>query len=130
METLPNDYATQGADLLTLYGIGSCDACRKARKWLNDESHDYGFHDLRNDGLDIQTLERWAARISWQKLLNTRSLTWRKIPEIERADMSRNKAIASMIKHPTLMKRPVLECNEFIEVGFSTNHYVKIFAQM
>jgi len=116
--------------LLKLYGLGSCDTCRKARKWLSEQSREYEFHDLREDGLDIQMLEKWADRISWKKLLNTRSLTWRKIPEVDRADINRSKAIASMIEHPTLVKRPVLECSEFIAVGFSPEHYRNIFMQL
>ena len=113
--------------MLKIYGIGSCDTCRKARNWLNDQSQEYEFHDLRDNGLDIDMLERWATRLSWQELLNTRSLTWRKLPEVDRADMTRTKALESMIEHPTLVKRPVLECDEFIAVGFSPENYEKIF---
>ncbi len=118
------------ANLLTLYGIGSCDTCRKARKWLTEQSYNYDFHDLRDDGLDIQLLEQWARRIDWEKLLNTRSLTWRKMPEVDRADMTRDKALASMIEQPTLVKRPVLECSRFIAVGFSPENYRNIFMQV
>ncbi len=115
--------------MLTLYGIGSCDTCRKAKKWLEAESYDYEFHDLRDDGIDIKMLERWARRISWEKLLNTRSLTWRKLPEVDRAEMSKDKALSSMLDQPTLVKRPVLECSQFIAVGFSPENYKNIFAQ-
>ena len=79
---------------LTLYGIGSCDRCRGAKKWLTDQSHDYDFHDLRDDGLDIQMLERWTKRITWQKLLNTRSLTWRASPAISLLRTDRIRSIA------------------------------------
>ncbi len=116
-------------DPLTLYGIGSCDTCRKAKKWLEAQSYNYEFHDLRDDGIDIKMLERWARRISWEELLNTRSLTWRKLPEVDRADMSKDKALSSMLDHPTLVKRPVLECSQFIAVGFSPDNYKNIFAQ-
>ena len=119
-----------GTHSLTLYGIGSCDTCRKARAWLTAQSYDYVFHDLRDDGLDIDMLERWAKRIDWEKLLNTRSLTWRKLPEVDRADMSQDNALASMLEHPTLVKRPVLECREFIAVGFSPKNYQAIFMQL
>lgn len=111
----------------TLYGIGSCDSCRKARKWLDENNFEYGYHDIRIDGLDIQMLERWSSRIDWKKLLNTRSLTWRKIPETDRGDLTKNKALAMMIQHPTLVKRPVLECDEFIALGFSPHNYDEIF---
>ncbi len=116
-------------DLLTLYGIGSCDTCRKAKNWLEAQSYDYEFHDLRDDGIDIEMLERWANRISWEKLINTRSLTWRKLPEVDRADMSKDTALSSMLDQPTLVKRPVLECSQFIAVGFSPDNYKNIFTQ-
>jgi arsenate reductase len=114
----------------TLYGLKSCDTCRKARKWLLEASYDHEFHDLREDGLDIQMLEQWSERISWTKLLNTRSVTWRKLPEVDRASMTQDKAITSMLEHPTLVKRPVLVCPEFISVGFSPENYKKMFAEM
>ena len=113
--------------MLTIYGIPSCDTCRKARKWLTEHAKEHKFHDLREDGLDIQMLDRWARTIDWQKLLNTRSLTWRKIPEVDRAGMTMNRALALMIEQPTLVKRPVLECDEFIAVGFTPANYERIF---
>jgi arsenate reductase-like glutaredoxin family protein len=67
--------------------------------------------------------------MSWETLLNTRSLTWRKIPEVDRADMNRSKALAAMVEHPTLVKRPVLACADFIAVGFSPAHYSEVFAR-
>ena len=65
--------------VLTVYGIKSCDTCRKARKYLDDRKIEHTFHDIRDDGLNIQMLERWSGRISWETLLNKQSLTWRKI---------------------------------------------------
>jgi len=118
----------KGINVRTLYGIASCDSCRKARKWLDENGISYQYHDIRIDGLDIQMLERWSSRIDWQKLLNTRSLTWRRIPEMDRGDLSRDKALALMMQHQTLVKRPVLECDGFIALGFSPQNYDKIFA--
>tara|TARA_R110000782_G_scaffold127996_3_gene219635 strand:- start:341 stop:694 length:354 start_codon:yes stop_codon:yes gene_type:complete len=105
--------------MLTVYGIKSCDTCRKARTYFAQHDIDFRFHDVRDDGLDIQMLERWSARIDWTKLLNKQSLTWRKIPEVDRSDMTESKAFALMIENPTLVKRPVLEADEFFAVGFS-----------
>ena len=109
--------------VLTVYGIKSCDTCRIARKFLTSKNIDYRFHDLRDDGLDIQMLERWVDRIGWQMLLNKKSLTWRKIPEVDRAAMSRDRAMAAMIDRPTLIKRPVLEADTFMAVGFSEKRF-------
>lgn len=109
--------------MLTVYGIKSCDTCRKARKYLERHNIEFRFHDLRDDGLDIQMLERWTQRMGWERLLNKQSLTWRKIPEVDRHDMTRDKALAAMIDGPTLVKRPVIETDSFIAVGFSEKRF-------
>jgi len=114
--------------MLTIYGIKSCDTCRNARKYLAEQDIEFRFHDVRDDGLDIQMLERWAARIDWEKLLNRRSISWRKIPEVDRNEMDRNRAFALMIERPTLLKRPVLEAEKFLAVGFSEKRFAEFWA--
>lgn len=109
--------------MLTVYGIKSCDTCRKARKYFAENDIEYTFHDVRDDGLDIQMLERWSGRIDWTKLLNKQSLTWRKVPEVDRNGITESKAFALMIENPTLVKRPVLESDVFIAVGFSEKRF-------
>ncbi len=109
--------------MLTVYGIKSCDTCRKARKYLAENDIEFRFHDVRDDGLDIQMLERWGARIDWEKLLNRQSLTWRKIPEVDRNGMTKDRAFALMLDQPTLVKRPVLESEQFMAVGFSEKRF-------
>ncbi|MDX1405708.1 MAG: arsenate reductase [Woeseiaceae bacterium] len=109
--------------MLTLYGIPSCDACRNARKWLTDHGMEHRFHDLRADGLDTSMLERWSRALEWQDLLNRRSVTWRKVPEVDRASLDSNKAISLMLDQPTLVKRPVLETDDVVVVGFSPDTY-------
>jgi arsenate reductase len=105
--------------MTTLFGLKSCDSCRKAERWLRDHGVEYTFHDVRNDGVSVQLLEHWADALGWESLLNKRSLTWRRIPEVDREPLGRNKAIAMMLEHPTLIRRPVLETRLAIAVGFS-----------
>mgnify|MGYP001813871136 CR=1 FL=1 len=120
---------TKDSAMLTVYGIKSCDTCRRAKKFLQDRDIEFRFHDLREDGLDIQMLERWAARIDWERLLNRKSLTWRKIPEADRNDMTKDRAFALMLDRPTLVKRPVLEHPSFFAVGFSEKRFVDFLAK-
>lgn len=115
--------------MLTIFGIKSCDTCRKARKYLAEHDIEFRFHDVRDDGLDIQMLERWSSRLDWEKLLNRKSLTWRKIPEVDRAGMTKEKAFALMIDQPTLLKRPVLESLHFTAVGFSEKRFGDFWAK-
>ncbi len=115
--------------MLTVYGIHSCDTCRRARNYLTEKGIEFTFHDLRADGLDIQMLERWTDRIGWERLLNKRSLSWRKVPEADRDDMNRDKAIAAMLDQPTLVKRPVFEHNTYMAIGFSEKRFGEFLKQ-
>ena len=111
--------------MLTVYGIRSCDTCRRAMKYLDEHDIEHVFHDVRENGLDIQMLERWSARIHWERLLNRKSLTWRKIPEADRTDITKERAFAAMLDQPTLVKRPVLEDPSFFAVGFSEQRFAE-----
>jgi arsenate reductase len=111
--------------LITIYGIPNCDSCRKARKWLDENSITHEFHDIRVDGLDLKALYRWASQVGWEKLLNTRSQTWRNIAQSDREGIDEGRALALMYEQPTLIKRPVFESANIVLVGFSADEYRK-----
>lgn len=109
--------------MLVVYGIKSCDTCRRALKFLDKRGIEHRFHDVRDDGLSIQMLERWADEIEWDKLVNRKSLTWRKIPEADRDGLTRSRALALLLENPTLLKRPVFEADGFFALGYSEKRF-------
>lgn len=115
--------------MLTLYGIAGCDTCRKARKFLDTHRIEHRFHDVREQGLTIQQLESWAKRVGWEKLINKRSLTWRKVSEADRSDLSHAGALALILDQPTLLKRPVIEGNDYLAVGFSESRFATFLSE-
>lgn len=84
---------------MKVYGIKTCDTCRKAVKAL-----DATLHDIREAPLSEEDLARFLETFG-EKLVNTRSTTWRGLSEAERAGRPEDLLRA----HPTLMKRPVIE---------------------
>jgi Spx/MgsR family transcriptional regulator len=105
---------------LHIYGIKTCDSCRKMLKWLDGQGKDYRWHDFRTDEVDIERLGRWIASIGSDRLVNRRSTTWRKLSEAEReAAADPDQVIALLLEHPTLIKRPVVEQDERILLGFN-----------
>ncbi len=106
--------------MITLYGIGSCDTCRKARKWLEQSGRAYRWHDLRVDGIDEPTLGQWIDALGPQALVNRRSTTWRGLEDAERERaMDVDAAPGLLASHPTLIKRPVFDLGEQVLVGFN-----------
>jgi len=116
--------------VLKIYGIPNCDTCRSARKWLNENNIEHVFHDVRVDGVEIQMLERWASKVDWVTLLNTRSTTWRNLPAKKRDDVTKARAMALMLESPTLIKRPIFEDSKFFAVGFSASRSEQLLAKL
>ncbi|WP_376696284.1 Spx/MgsR family RNA polymerase-binding regulatory protein [Wenzhouxiangella sp. EGI_FJ10305] len=106
--------------MIDVYGIGNCDACRRACKWLEQSGRAYRWHDLRTDGIDESTLRGWIDAVGLEKLVNRRSTTWRSLDENDRARaLDGGAAPALLLRHPTLIKRPVFELAEAVMVGFT-----------
>jgi len=105
---------------MDIYGIRTCDTCRKALKWLAEAGYEAHWHDLREDGIDRTKLERWLAAHGPEGLVNRRSATWRGLGESERERaMDPARAAELLVEHPTLVKRPVIELKGRILVGFN-----------
>ncbi len=113
--------------MTTLYGIKNCDTIRKARKWLTAHEIDYRFHDVRSDGIDCERIEKWVDAAGWETVLNRRGTTWRQLIDDEKSAVSRDNVVALLMQHPAMIKRPVLETDTTIEVGFSEARYRQIF---
>jgi arsenate reductase len=114
-----------------LYGIRNCDTVKKARAWLDAKAVDVDFHDFRSAGVSPELLASWLARTGWQtlfnRLVNRRGLTWKKLPEIRRQQVvDAQSAIALMLESPTVIKRPVLVAGSKLLVGFDTEEYASL----
>lgn len=91
-----------------MYGIKNCDTIKKARAWLEARGVAYAFHDYKSAGIDRARLEGWCREVGWEPLFNRAGTTFRKLPESDKADLTEAKALALMLAHPSLIKRPVL----------------------
>ena len=111
-----------------MYGIKNCDTIKKARKWLEDAGVDYQFHDLRKNGLTADKLTAWAQAVGWETLLNKRGTTWRQLPNDTKSQIDEASAKAVMLDNPAIIKRPVLEVNGAVKVGFSAVEYTHLFS--
>ena len=110
----------------TLYGIPNCDTVKKARTWLGANEVAYAFHDYKKAGIDEARLRRWSAEAGWEKLLNRSGTTFRKLPEADKAGLDEDKAIALMLAQPSMIKRPVLDADGKLYVGFKPETYAEL----
>jgi len=113
---------------VTVYGIENCDHVRRARHWLRARGIEFRFHDFRRDGLAQDCLQRWLSHVPWDSLLNRRGQTWRRLDaERRRAIVDQASAVEAMLAEPTLIRRPVVEVDERLLIGFSEAAFESAF---
>ncbi len=108
---------------VTIYGIKNCDTMKKARSWLDEHGVAYRFHDYKTEGLDATLLAGWVKELGWEVLLNRAGTTFRALPDAEKQDLDAKKAQALMLAQPSMVKRPVLDVNGRLTVGFKPEIY-------
>ena len=106
-----------------VYGIKNCDTMKKAPAWLDSNGVLYAFHDYKISGINQETVERWVNAVGWETLLNRAGTTYRKLPEQQKSNLTRARAIELMLEQPSMIKRPVLERGNTLLVGFSPDRY-------
>lgn len=94
---------------MKLYGLKNCDTCRKAQKALPGAA----FVDVRDVGVPSELMAAAYARFG-DRLMNTRSTTWRGLSESDRA----RPALDLLADHPALMKRPLIVDGEGMWLGW------------
>lgn len=104
--------------MITIYTLKNCDTCKKALKWLDENNVAHRNHDIRADGLPLETIKDIVSSLGWETAVNRRSTTWRGLSESEKADIDDAKAIALIEANPTLMKRPVFDTGDSMFAGF------------
>ena len=115
--------------MIRLYGLDTCDTCRKARNWLKRAEVDHEFIDYRAQRVDATTLKDWAGQLGgWDKLVNKASTTWRSLPEARKSPGSDPEWTLLVKEHPALVKRPVVVTPDgSVSVGFSDNDFKRRF---
>ncbi|PZU61395.1 MAG: ArsC family reductase [Brevundimonas sp.] len=109
--------------MITMYGIPNCDTVKKARVWLDQHGVDYAFHDYKKAGADRAKLEQWVDEHGWETVLNRAGTTFKKLPDADKTDLDRDKAVALMLTQPSMIKRPVLDLGDRRLVGFKPEAY-------
>jgi arsenate reductase (glutaredoxin) len=110
--------------MLTLYGLSNCDTVKKASTFLKKHGKEFLFHDFKKSGLSIDKLEEWMLQVSLDKLINKKSTTYRNLSDAQKQDLeSPISAVGIVLALPSIIKRPILEDQKIIAIGFKEPEY-------
>lgn len=98
---------------------------KKAFDILSELGLEYQFHDYKKQGIDDATLQSWLSKAGAELILNKKGTTWRKLNEQEQqyALANETQLIETLKTHTSLIKRPVLETETGLMVGFNESQY-------
>ena len=119
------------SDSPVLYGLKTCDTCRKARKWLDRFDIAYRFVDYRVEPVPADTLKAWAGEVGgWEKLVNKSSTTWRNLLPQRKSPGSDTEWTLLIKEYPALVRRPVVVLPDGrISLGFKDNLFKQLFGK-
>jgi len=116
----------KGFQMIIIYGIPNCDTMKKARRWLEANVVEYDFHDYKKRGVPEKNLKTWVQKAGWETILNKRGTTWRKLDDELKHTIDNESAIKVMLDNPSIIKRPVLESNQLLLIGFKEDEYKQL----
>lgn len=98
---------------MKVFGLKNCDTVRKAMRELKAAGFAPELVDVRVEPLQRAELERFLLAFG-ERLVNRASTTWRGLSETER-----NRGLVELLSaHPALMKRPVIEADSRLTLGW------------
>ncbi|PMG45437.1 arsenate reductase [Vibrio lentus] len=113
---------------ITMFGIPNCDTIKKAKKWLEAEGIEFEFHDYRKQGITEELVASFCSELGWELVLNKRGTTYRQLTQEQKDTLTEEKAVALLVEQPAMIKRPILNVDGKLHIGFKADQYAAIFA--
>lgn len=98
-----------------------CTTCKKAQKWLDDNSVDYTLRDIKSDNPTYEELKEWynLSGLPLKKFFNTSGLLYKSMNLKEKlSEMSEEDMLKLLSTDGMLVKRPILVVGDNVLVGF------------
>jgi Spx/MgsR family transcriptional regulator len=110
--------------VIHLYGIPNCDTVKKARVWLEGEGKAHTFHDYKKEGADPERIAGWIAAAGLDVVVNRKGTTFRALSDADKARAAdAATAPALLAANPSVIKRPIVEHQGGILVGFKPDEW-------
>jgi len=112
--------------MITLYGIPNCGSVKKAKDWLNAKGLPFEEVNWKKRPITRAEMSRFVEEKGLDLVLNRRGMTWRKLGLKDR-NLSDEELLDQLLEHQGLMKRPVIDNEGQLIVGYDEAAYRDFF---
>ena len=112
--------------MIEVYGIKNCDSVKKALKFFKAHELEYRLFDFKTENLPCEKITEWLHQAEIKTLFNARSTTYRNL-KLKELNLDEKEQAAWLCKENLLIKRPVVEFNGDVLVGFNEETYKRSF---
>jgi Spx/MgsR family transcriptional regulator len=111
---------------MKVYGITNCNTVKKALDWFKANNIAYEFHDFKKLGVSTEKLNEWDEKAGYEKFMNKQGLTWKQLdPTVKESIKTKDDALQLLQQKNSMIKRPVIEKDDFLFFGFDEAVYSK-----
>jgi len=112
--------------MIKLYGIKNCDSVKKALKFFKQHHLEYELFDFKAETLPCEKISNWLEQTDMKTLFNSRSTTYRNL-KLKEMNLDEAGQKEWLCRENLLIKRPVVEFDGKLLVGFNEENYQRSF---
>ncbi len=112
--------------MVQIYGIKNCDSVKKALTFFKKHKIEYELFDFKTQKLQCSKIDEWSSQIDMKTLFNSRSTTYRNL-KLKELNLDEEGQREWLCKENLLIKRPVVEFDGKVLVGFNEEIYERSF---
>ena len=114
---------------MLLFEYPKCSTCQKAKRYLENKNFNFEVRNIVVDKLDISELDRLIKKSAKDinKFFNTSGLKYRELNLKDKIqNMSYEEKLQILSSDGMLVKRPLLELDDTVLIGFKENEWNNI----
>lgn len=101
---------------------------KKAFTWLNNHGIEYTFFDYKKEILLEDNFNYWLSKLPLEQIVNKQGTTYKKLTDEQKVAIQNLDTAFDIIKvNTSVIKRPLIEINDQVFVGFNETNWAEIF---
>ena len=101
---------------------------KKAFTWLNNHGIEYTFFDYKKEILLEDNFNYWLSKLPLEQIVNKQGTTYKKLTDEQKVAIQNLDTAFDIIKvNTSVIKRPLIEINDQVFVGFNETNWTEIF---